>query len=162
MRALLKKGHVDHAPVDINAVVIDVLRLIRSDLIHRGVDASVDLAPGIPGSTGIRSSSSRSCVNLVFNACDAMEGVDEKRIVHVRTLQSAEGAIRVSVEDCGPGIPPGMLERIFEPFETTKTQGMGLGLAVCRTILEAAWRQDLGGERASGGARVCFEFAPAE
>lgn len=157
MRSLLKKGHVDHAPVDVNAVVTDVLRLIRSDMIHRGVDAAAELAPGLAPVDADPVQLQQVLVNLIFNACDAMEGHDAPRVVKVRTLGN-EGAVRVSVEDHGPGIHPAMLQRIFEPFETTKAQGMGLGLAVCRSILNAhggkIWAENVAG----GGARVSFEI----
>lgn len=159
MRSLLKKGHVEHTPVDINALVTDALRLIRSDMIHRGVDAAADLAPDLPVVDADPVQVQQVLVNLVLNACDAMSEANGTRVVRVRTEGTPDGAIRVSVEDTGTGIPPGMLQRIFEPFETTKPQGMGLGLAVCRSILDAhggrIWAENIAG----GGARVSFEIS---
>ncbi|WP_227978227.1 PAS domain-containing sensor histidine kinase [Arenimonas daejeonensis] len=159
MRTLLKKGHIDHTPVEINTLVTDVLRLIRSDMIHRGVEIGAELMPDIPSISADPIQLQQVMVNLIFNACDAMEGRDPPRDVRVRTLETPEGAIRVSVEDDGPGIPPHMLQRIFEPFETTKPQGMGLGLAVCRSILDAHGGRIWAENAVGGGARVSFEIS---
>ena len=156
MRALLTKSHLDHAPVEVNALIVEVLRLVRSDLIHRNVEARLTLASDLPVINGDPVQLQQVLVNLVFNACDAMQGTDDKRIVHVATA-SCGTAVRISVEDAGSGIPASMLEHMFEPFQTTKAHGMGLGLAVCRTIVTAhggrIWAENL--ER---GARVCVEL----
>jgi two-component system, LuxR family, sensor kinase FixL len=83
-----------------------------------------------------------------------------KPVVDVRTSLSAQGAVRICVDDAGKGIAPAMLDRIFAPFETTKTQGMGLGLTVSRTIVSShggmIWAENL-----APGARLCLEFGQA-
>jgi signal transduction histidine kinase len=72
-----------------------------------------------------------------MNGCDAMDRAPRERRLTLRTTASGGGEVEISVADCGPGIPPENLERIFEPFMSTKADGMGLGLAVCRSIVTA-------------------------
>jgi len=81
---------------------------------------------------------SQVVLNLMMNACDAMAGAArDNRQLTIRIGLDGEDSVRISVADCGAGIAPEKLEQVFEPFYTTKTQGMGLGLAVCRTIITA-------------------------
>ena len=137
LRALLKKEDVEHQALDVNEVVLDVLRLMRSDLVNRGVSVSTQLAPALPAITGDRVQLQQVLINLVINGCDALEGLRAReRQLSVRTTL-ADGHVEVAVADCGKGITPEQLERVFEPFVTTKTDGMGLGLAVCRTIVHS-------------------------
>jgi PAS domain S-box-containing protein len=140
LRLLLKKGEVQHQPLDVNEVVADVLRLINSELMNHETSVSIELAAELPSISGDRVQLQQVLLNLILNGCDAMNGVDppDRQLV-VRT-ESASGngnGVRVSVSDCGCGIPSERMEHIFEPFYTTKTNGMGLGLAVCRTIVLA-------------------------
>jgi len=138
LRVLLKKEEVAHHRLDLNGVALDVLRLIRSDLLNRNVGWSTDLAPGLPVVLGDAIQLQQVLLNLVMNACDAVAGNpgDERRL-EVRTARGADGSVIASVSDRGRGIPPQDLERIFEPFVTTKSHGLGLGLSVCRTIVDA-------------------------
>ena len=138
LRLLLKKGEVQHQPFDINEVVREVLKLVRSDLVNQGVAVHADLAPALPAVNADRVQLQQVLLNLVMNACDAMAGGpagDHKLIIRTE-LAGSEG-IRVSVADRGVGLAPDNLEKVFEPFFTTKVQGMGLGLSVCRTIITA-------------------------
>jgi C4-dicarboxylate-specific signal transduction histidine kinase len=138
LRGLLKKDEVHHQPFDINEVVQEVLKLVRSDLVNQGVAVQADLAPALPEVNADRVQLQQVLLNLVMNACDAMAGGpagDHKLII--RTELAAGEGIRVSVADCGVGLAPDNLEKAFEPFFTTKVQGMGLGLSVCRTIITA-------------------------
>jgi len=137
LRALLKRGEVQHAPLDISNVVDDVLRLTRNDLMNRDVAASAELAPDLPTVLGDRIQLQQVLLNLVINACEAMAGVPGTPQVHIRTRGAGGAGVEVSVSDRGGGIPPGDLERIFEPFVTTKEHGTGLGLSICRTIIAA-------------------------
>jgi PAS domain S-box-containing protein len=138
LRLLLKKGEVQHQPFDLNEVVREVLKLVRSDLVNQGVAVHAELAPALPAVNADRVQFQQVLLNLVMNACDAMAGglaADRKLIIRTG-LAGGEG-IRVSVADRGVGLPPDMLEKVFEPFFTTKAHGMGLGLSVCRTIITA-------------------------
>src|SRR5206468_492162 len=139
LRLLLKKGepqaHCDD--VDLNEVIRDVVKLMRSDLINRNVTVDTDLAQNLPAVTGDRVELQQVLLNLMVNGCEAMADYDssERRLLIVS--QSENGAMRVSVSDSGSGIPGEKMEQVFERFFTTKKEGMGLGLSVCRTIINA-------------------------
>ena len=138
LRLLLKKGEVRHDPLDMSEVVQDVLRLVRSDLVNQGVAVATEIASHLPAVRGDRVQLQQVLLNLVMNGCDAMAGslaVDRALVVRA---EAADGdGVHVSVSDNGSGIPDDQTERIFDPFFTTKAHGMGLGLAVCRTIITA-------------------------
>ena len=98
----------------------------------------LDLAPALPmRQRAIRVQLQQVLLNLVINACDAMDDVDSDRVMTVRTRLAPSSFVAISVSDVGHGIPRRDLERIFDPFVTSKPEGMGLGLAVCRTIIQA-------------------------
>jgi len=137
LRALLRKGELQRGPLDLNDVVIEVLRLTRNELLNRGVVAITELAPSLPSLLGDRVQLQQVLLNLVMNSCDAMDGVPKGRQILVRTGVADGSGVEVSVSDSGHGIPHADLERIFEPFVTSKQHGMGLGLSVCRTIVAA-------------------------
>jgi PAS domain S-box-containing protein len=138
LRLLLKKGEVQHQPFDLNEVVREVLKLVRSDLVNQGVAAHAELAPALPAVNADRVQLQQVLLNLVMNACDAMAGgpAGDRKLIIRTGLAGGEG-IRVSVADRGVGLAPDKLEKVFEPFFTTKVHGMGLGLSVCRTIITA-------------------------
>ncbi len=138
LRLLLKKGEVQHQPLDVNEVVREVLKLVRSDLVNQSVTAQTELAPDLPMINADRVQLQQVLLNLVINGCDAMAGraAGEHKLV-IRTALIEGQGIRVSVVDCGAGLAPGKLEQVFEPFFTTKASGMGLGLSVCRSIVTA-------------------------
>ena len=138
LRLLLKKGQVQQHRLQANEVVEEVLKLVHSDLIHHDVTVETDLASNLPVVNGDRVQLQQVVLNLVINACDAMNNVPrEDRKLLLRTLLSQDGHTLVRVSDRGCGIAPDKLESVFEPFYSTKPQGMGLGLAVCRTIIAA-------------------------
>jgi PAS domain S-box-containing protein len=138
LRLLLKKGEVQQVALDVGEVVRDVLKLVRSDLINHGVTVHADLDAALPRALGDRVQIQQVLVNLVINGCDAMAGVPSGgRRLTVSARSDGEKHVRVSVSDAGAGIAPEHLGQIFQPFFTTKPTGMGLGLAVCRTIITA-------------------------
>lgn len=137
LRSLLRKEETQRQPFDVNDAVQDALRLMHSDLLSRRVLVTSELAEKLPAMTGDRVQLQQVLLNLVINGCDAMEGQDCRRCLSVRTRATAAGNIEICVTDDGGGIPPQDLERIFEPFVTTKPQGLGLGLAICRSIVES-------------------------
>jgi PAS domain S-box-containing protein len=157
LRLLLKKGEVQQLPLDVNDVVQEVLKLVRSDLVNQSVTAHTGLATDLPLVKGDRVQLQQVLLNLVMNACDAMNSnAPADRQLFVRTELGADKSVRISVSDGGAGIAPDQLEQVFEPFYTTKPHGLGLGLSVCRTIIEAhggkLWAEN-GAER---GAVFCF------
>lgn len=137
LRAMLRKEHINHQELEINEIVEDVLRLINSDVANRNVTVILELASDLPTIRGDRIQLQQVLLNLVINACDAMDEMGAGRTLTVRTRCAPGPAIEVSVSDTGCGIPPENLERIFTPFVTSKTEGMGIGLAVCRALIRA-------------------------
>jgi two-component system, LuxR family, sensor kinase FixL len=139
LRQWLKKGEVQQHSVQINEVVEDVLKLIRSDLVNQKVTVNCELARHLPDVTGDPVQLQQVLLNLVVNACDAMVecSTPERRLIIRTGTENGNGAVLVSVTDRGSSIPEEKIEKIFEPFFTTKEKGMGLGLSVCRTIIAA-------------------------
>jgi PAS domain S-box-containing protein len=137
LRLLLKKDRREYAPVDLNAIVNDVLGLVRSDLIQRRI--RVDVMPGsqLPPVLGDRIQLQQVVLNIVMNAADAVsaERPDERYMKVSTALQ--DGQVVVSVTDRGAGVSDVALDQLFTPFYTTKPKGMGLGLSIARTIMEA-------------------------
>ena len=138
LRLLLKRGEVQFQPLSVNELVQEVLKLLRGDLIDRGVTVHAELAANLPTLQGDRVELQQVLINLVANACDAMADMPgEARVLTIRTRLDGDGFVLISVCDAGPGIAEGKLEQVFEPFFTSKANGMGLGLSVCRTIINA-------------------------
>ena len=139
LRLWLKKGEVRQHSLRINEVVEDVLKLIHSDLVNQHVTVDIELARTLPTVTGDPIQLQQVLLNLVVNACDAMAdcNTQERRLLIRTGIGNGNGAVIVSVIDGGGSIPEEKMEQIFESFFTTKEQGMGLGLSVCRTIIAA-------------------------
>ena len=137
LRAMLRKDEPELVPLDLNEVIREVLLLERSDLIARRVVVVPELALDLPQVRGDRVQLQQVVLNLVLNACEAMSAtpVGSRRLVLVTTRD--QGGSQLDVVDRGAGIPADALERVFEPFFTTKKQGLGLGLSICRSIVEA-------------------------
>jgi signal transduction histidine kinase len=134
---LFKKGEVQQQALDANALVLDVLKLMRSDLANHGVTVTTSLAPDLGSICGDGVQLQQVLLNLVMNACDAMaENEPGQRRLALRTLV-AESGLQIEVSDTGRGLPGGAAERVFERYYSTKPNGLGLGLSVCRTILDA-------------------------
>ena len=137
LRAMLRKEESKHQALDLNDMVEESLRLMRSDLLNRGVTLGTALAPGLPRVSGDRNQLQQVLLNLLMNACDAMDAQPTERRLRVVTRSNAPGRVENTVSDRGTGIPAAELERIFEPFVTTKAKGIGLGLVICRSIVAA-------------------------
>jgi signal transduction histidine kinase len=136
IRALFRKGHQGQQQIDLNEIVRGVLQSLAGELKDREVDVRTELAE-LPPVDGHRGQIQEVVFNLVQNAIEAMSAVtDRARILRVRTEPRGRAAVAVIVEDSGPGIDPGRLDEIFGAFVTTKPHGMGLGLAICRMIIE--------------------------
>ncbi|HSE65450.1 MAG TPA: ATP-binding protein, partial [Gemmatimonadales bacterium] len=138
LRALLKKGELDPRPCDLNEVVNEVLQLMHSDLMQRSVNIRTRLEPSLPLVLADRVQLQQVLLNLIVNACDAMnyEPRDERQL-EIVTAEVGQDSVKVSVMDQGIGIPDEKLEKVFSPFFTSKETGLGLGLAICRSIVTA-------------------------
>lgn len=136
LRALLKRGETDLRPLSLNQVIADVLHLAQSDLISRGVVVVRAETDDLPLVCGDRVQLQQVLLNLILNGADAMTGnVPGQRHLHIGS-QRQPGGVRVTVRDEGAGLPA-EVEKIFQPFYTTKPNGLGMGLPICRTIINA-------------------------
>ena len=135
LRTLFGKASDRWEPIDINDTTLAALRTVRGTLDEHGVSIRNELKPDMPHIVGHRMQLQEVVINLLQNAVEAMASVErDRRMLTVRTRRDRDKAV-VEVEDTGPGIDAKSLEKVFEAFVTTKPGGMGLGLAICRTIL---------------------------
>ena len=138
LRVLMKKGEAKLLPLNLNDLANDVLELAHSELVERNVALATRLAPGLPDIRGDRVQLQQVLLNLIMNACEAMSDTDSRdRSLAVSTARDGDSNLRLTVADRGPGISSDLVDRIFEPFVTTKAQGLGLGLSICRSIVAA-------------------------
>ncbi|SDR63376.1 PAS domain S-box-containing protein [Rhizobiales bacterium GAS113] len=138
LRTLFAKSETQIHPLDLNEVVAEVLKLVHSDLVARRINVTSRLAPNLPVVHGDRVQLQQVLLNLIFNACDAMaENELAERDLTVMTAPDGLVTARISIADRGRGIKADMLDRLFKPFVTTKSRGLGLGLSICRSIVEA-------------------------
>jgi len=160
LRTLLKKGDIRLESLDLNALLRDVLRLVTSELLNTGVAVTVTLAPELPPVKGDRVQLQQVLLNLILNGCEAMAGVVQKERELLLTTQSIDDGrfVLVCITDQGPGIPPEDLERVFDAFYTTKAQGLGVGLSVCRGIISAHGGRLWAANNQGAGARFCFSL----
>ena len=151
VRSLIHKGNVETQRLDLNSVVWDVVRLVRSEALIKDVKVILELNPLPMMIRGDRIQMQQVLLNLIINGLEAINesGSGDATLV-VRTKLADEQWVQVSVEDTGVGIEDSALESIFQPFHTRKTKGMGMGLSICRSIVQAhggrIWAKR-GGER---------------
>ncbi len=138
IRAMFKQAGEDKAPLDVNALIRDVLALVRADLDKRRIAVETDLPAGLPAVVACPAQLQQVMLNVVTNAVEAMDEVAERaRTLRVTSRPHEPDGVLITVEDTGTGIDPRDAKQIFEPLYTTKQQGMGLGLSICRSIIEA-------------------------
>jgi signal transduction histidine kinase len=155
LRAMLRKEPLPFRPLDVNDLVRDVLQIMHTDLAKRGIGTITDLDASLPAIEGDRIQLQQVLLNLLINACEAI-GESTPGVVYVKAAASAPGEVEVMVSDTGPGIAPAQLPRVFDAFVTTKAEGTGLGLALCRTIIEAHGGRVFARNNAERGATVGF------
>jgi PAS domain S-box-containing protein len=135
---LVKKAPPSLEQVQINAAIGEVIVLMRSEIANNGVQVRMELAPDLPSVEVDRVALQQVMLNLVINAIESMTAVGERaRELTIRTAKHEPGGVRVAVCDSGRGIDLKHIERLFEPFYTSKAGGMGMGLSICRSIVEA-------------------------
>ena len=138
IRALSKKTDAEKVPLDINDVIREGSRLVQREAITHGASLRLELAPELPSILGDRVQLQQVIINLVINAIQAMASVtDRPRTLLIRSQQSEDGRVLVAVRDSGTGIEAKSVNKLFKAFFTTKPSGMGMGLSICRTIIEA-------------------------
>jgi C4-dicarboxylate-specific signal transduction histidine kinase len=139
VRALIKKVPARKDAVAIDDAILEVMALTRAEAANNSVSVRTQFAEGLPRVQGDRVQLQQVTLNLIVNAIQAMSGIGEgarELQISIEAVPS-EGGVRVGVRDTGPGLNPENLSRLFEPFYTTKPEGMGMGLSICRSIIEA-------------------------
>jgi PAS domain S-box-containing protein len=138
IRALIKKTPPRKGRFDLNEAVRDVVALTRSEVQRHGVSLKTEFATGLPPVAGDRVQLQQVILNLVMNGIEAMKEVaDWPRELLIRSQPDEPGATLVAVQDSGVGLDPQSVKQVFQAFYTTKPDGMGMGLAICRSIIEA-------------------------
>src|SRR6476660_2869423 len=139
VRSLIKKVPARKDAVAIDDAILEVIALTRTEAANNSVSVRTQFAEGLPRVQGDRVQLQQVMLNLIVNAIQAMSGIGEsprELQINIDAVPS-EGGVRVGVRDTGPGLSPESLSRLFEPFYTTKSEGMGMGLSICRSIIEA-------------------------
>ena len=137
IRALIRKAPARKDSIDINNTILDVIALTRSEVLRHGVSLQTDLATGLPLIKGDRVELQQVILNLILNAVEAMSCLDEEaRELRISTNTDTSNGVLFAARDTGPGLDPTSEDRLFEAFYTTKPDGMGMGLAICRSIIE--------------------------
>ena len=161
-RALIKKAPPSKDRLGINGVILEIIELTRGEAVRNGISISTDLADNLPAVEADRVQLQQVLVNLIVNAIEAMGATSEgPRELLISTGKAETGAVLVALQDSGPGLEAAMLERAFESFYTTKPTGLGMGLSICRSIIEAHGGQLWASRNQRRGATFQFTL-PAE
>jgi C4-dicarboxylate-specific signal transduction histidine kinase len=137
IRAIFRKGEERRAPLDVNELIGEVLLLTRAEIQNERISVRTELLNDLPNVVGDRVQLQLVFRNLIVNAVEAMSPVtDRERVLHIKSAIMQSG-VRVTVTDAGTGIDQESINRIFDTFFTTKSHGMGMGLSICRSIVEA-------------------------
>jgi two-component system, LuxR family, sensor kinase FixL len=162
LRRLLRKGDLEYVPLDLNEIVTEVAGLVTGDAAIRDISLRLTVAPELPSVRGDRVQLQQVLLNLVLNGLDAMGApASGDRILGIRTFRDSETFVGVAVRDAGPGIAAKDADHIFEPLYTTKREGIGMGLAIARTIVGAHGGRLTAENNVDGGATFQF-FLPAD
>ena len=157
LRGLLKKGALERSSLDMSELVGQVARLVAADAVLRGVVIELELAPDLPPVAADRVQLQQVVMNLILNGLDAMrDSAVGGRILLLRTAREGEGSVAVTVEDSGAGIASTELGQVFDAFYTTKANGLGMGLAIVKSIVEAHGGRVEARNNPTGGATFSF------
>ncbi|MCX7288168.1 MAG: ATP-binding protein [Rhodobacterales bacterium] len=161
LRRLMVKGEVTMERLDLNEIVRATLALAQSELANSGVQVRQVLSPGPVEVSGNGPQLQQIVLNLVLNASEAMDGLPEAaKTLRVSTVFHPGGAATLTVEDAGPGIPPDQREEVFRPFVSSKPLGLGVGLAICRSIAAAHGGSLAFVDPEAAGARIVLTLPP--
>jgi two-component system sensor kinase FixL len=161
LREFLREGAARHSTVAVDDIIREALGLAEIEAAQNAIAVKVAVAPGLPPVIADRIQIEQVLVNLVRNAVDAIVAADApEREIRITAARVGE-AVEIRVADTGPGIPPEIAERLFQPFVTSKPRGMGLGLSISRTIVEAH-HGTLSWLPGDGGATFAFTLPTAE
>lgn len=158
VRGMAMRHEPEMAPLDLNEVVVEALAFLRHEMQGQGVETEMALSASLPAVRADRTLMQQVLVNLLVNAAQATGGAAEPRRIAVHTAHG-DGEVRVSVRDNGPGVAPQDRGRLFDSFYSTKASGMGMGLAICRSILEAHGGAIAIIDPPDGLGGACFTFS---
>jgi two-component system sensor kinase FixL len=164
LRKFIRKQEIQSEPIDVNRAIADVLNLIEADARAEGLRVAVQLEEGLPAVNANAVQLQQVVLNLTRNAVDAMRdfaGGKERGIV-IKTQRMERGGVRISVVDHGPGVSRQLGDNIFHPFVTTKRSGLGVGLAISRTIVQAYGGSLTYRDNPAGGAIFVVELPPPQ
>jgi PAS domain S-box-containing protein len=138
VRSLANKAEIEKVPLDVKDLISEIISLMQRELISHQVTLVTEFAPALPMILGDRVQLQQVIINLVMNGIEAMQSVEDRpRELVIRSRQDEKQQVLVSVKDCGVGISAENADRLFSAFFTTKSSGMGMGLSICRSIMEA-------------------------
>ena len=156
IRLAFKKGAPEREFVDVNNVIREMIVLLHGEATQHQISFRTELAADLPRVIGDRIQLQQVVMNLIVNSIDALKGVDENREVVIESQRAENEHIKVSVSDTGLGLPPQQADQIFNAFFTTKTHGTGMGLRICRSIVESHGGRLWAANNYPRGASFCF------
>jgi two-component system, LuxR family, sensor kinase FixL len=163
MRNFLRGRDTPRRPVDINVIVEEALRIVHSEAVIKDIRLSTGLEPKLPLVMGDRIQLQQVLLNVIANAQQAMARMNSSaRQLIIRTTRNEDGCVMITADDSGPGFEPGTLGKAFQPFFTTKPEGIGMGLAICMSIIEAHSGKISAANRPEGGVRIRIELPAAQ
>jgi C4-dicarboxylate-specific signal transduction histidine kinase len=163
IRSLITKTTPEKSPLEINQVIEDTIALVEGQATRNHVTMQLELSPQLPQVLGDRIQLQQVVLNLLMNGVEAMTAVTERsKTLTIRSGSQGDGQIRVAVQDSGTGLSEEVLGRLFEPFFTTRSKGMGMGLSISRSIIEAHGGRLWAESNTSGGATFQFSLPGAD
>jgi PAS domain S-box-containing protein len=163
IRGLIRKAPPQKGPMDVNSAIREVVELTHGQAIKKGVSVTLALGEQLPAVIGDRVELQQVLLNLAVNAIEAMsDGSCKERTLNINTMLDAQGCLLVSVSDTGPGFASETPEHVFEPFFTTKPTGLGMGLSICRSIIEAHGGRLWASANTERGALIQFTLKTAD
>jgi C4-dicarboxylate-specific signal transduction histidine kinase len=163
IRSLIQKTTPQTASLDINSVLTEGAALVQREIANQRVVLRLDLAPELPQVLGDRVQLQQVIINLLINAIQAMAGINGRdRELTVRSSRDAAGAVVVAVQDSGEGLDPEKADQVFDAFYSTKADGMGMGLSICRSIVEAHGGRVWASRNRGRGVTVQFTLTVGE
>jgi C4-dicarboxylate-specific signal transduction histidine kinase len=159
IRSLIKKADQERSTLRLNEMIEDVIPLLQREISEHRITLQLDLAAGLPPVLGDRVQLQQVIINLVVNAIQAMTAIDGRpRDLVIRSRQGESGTVLVAIQDSGEGLSEATMSRLFGAFFTTKPNGMGMGLSICRSIIEAHDGR-IWATAAEGGPGASFQFS---
>ena len=162
LRKLLKKGEKKSEPIDLNDLVLSTIALLKNELIGRHIETETSLANGLPETCGDPVQLQQVLLNLFMNAMDAMAMTPIGRRYIVVSTRTVQGSVELLIRDCGSGLGHEDPAVLFQPFQTSKKNGLGLGLSICSTIARAHGGKLTLVNHQDGGAVAVFSLPARE